>query len=438
MTQVQSSQDVAQPLTAAGVASGPLQSGLQNTSLNSPSDEIDLVELVAFFWKIKIEIFVGALIGLVIGGVVGFRFLSTNYRSDIPLMIDRNEKTALDSALLLTMYNNEINASGNARQIWRSVFNQSPELARVLREAEIDDDALARAQAMADKPEKAPLRLRAAASSRDFILEVQLPVRGLPARSSEIFASAIQTTLMTSSGNDDSDKETLAKPATADASSVATSQVGQDEYKSELREQLLRSRQELLKIEYLCSKLSRGLTDASLFLGDGTAKSLQVAAPTGLDGAVAQEVIGVQGQFERIQRMTAVLLAEGRMKPEDANDTIMRAMQARDDIIQLIPEVRKETVKMFNQNQLKRSAARGEIRAGMPSELLPLLLPASMLMSANDAERSGNQLKFEKPTSSRKVAPVLGAFLGAFLGFAVGGLRVFLRRNVQRLREVLG
>ena len=437
MSQTQPPNDVANSAVSLKTSAGPIAAGSYAYVQNQPSDEIDLVELLGFFWKIKIEIILGAVLGIVAGGIVGFKVLPVTYRTQIPLVLDKNEIGVTEPKKLVESFNNALNVSDNARLVWRSVFNQSPELARTLKEVNLGDEVLAANQALADKPEKSPLRLRESASPRDFILDVQLPVQGLTQRSGELFASAIQMAFNTTAGAADVDKDAPSKPTNANAPGGASVQSAALEESTELREQLIKARQELLKIEYLCSKLGRGLTDFNTFVGSGDSdlKSLQVNIPAGAE-APAQalmtsdyhEQIAVQGQFERIQRMTAVLLAEGRMKAEDANDTVTRALQVRDDIFQLVPAARREANRMSSLGTQRRSSLRGEVRSGMSMPVLPILVPSSA---------SGATLSLEEPVSKRKIALVLGAFLGAFLGFASGGIRIFLKKNGQRLREVL-
>jgi len=137
-----------------------------------------------------------------------------------------------------------------------------------------------------------------------------------------------------------------------------------------------------------------------------------------------QEQLAVQGQFERTQRMTAVLLAEGRMKPEDANDVLTRAVQIRDDIFQLIPAARREANRIAAISATRKSSS----FAANALMRVPVLVPASA---------TGAPLALEEPLSKRKIALVLGVFLGAFAGFAIGGLRIFIQKNGQRLREVV-
>jgi|GEM_PF-725218 len=408
-----------------------------------PSDEIDLVELLGFFWKIKLEIALGAVLGIAAGAFVALKVLPVSYHTQIPLVLDKSEVAVAEPKKLVESFNSALNVSDNARLIWRSVFNQSPELARTLKELNLNDEALAAQQALADKPEKAPLRLRESASPRDFVLDVRLPVQGLTQRSGELFASAIQMALsVNAAAAADADKDVPSKPTNANAPSGTPVQNLQPDESSVVRDQLLKARQELLKIEYLCSKLGRNLPEFFAFVGsaDADMKSLQVnlPAPPAEGSNTTQnmltsdfyEQIGVQGQFERIQRMTAVLLAEGRMKPEDANDTVTRALQVRDEIFQLIPMARREATRMASLGFGRRTSVRGEVRAGSTVALnaLPILVPASA---------SGSTLSLEAPVSKRKISLVLGAFLGAFAGFAVGGLRVFLKKNGQRLREVM-
>jgi hypothetical protein len=438
MSQNQPPQDhypnTANPQTTTGAAT-PTGYGYQ------PSDEIDLVELLGFFWKIKIEIAVGALLGIAAGAFVALKVLPVTYHTQIPLVLEKNELGVAEPKKLVESFNSALNVSDNARLIWRSVFNQSPELARTLKENNLGDEALAAQQALADKPEKAPLRLRESASPRDFILDVRLPVQGLNQRSGELFASAIQMALsVNAAAVADTDKDAPSKPTNANAPSGTPVQKLQPDESTEVREQLLKARQELLKIEYLCSKLGRNLPEFFAFVGsaDADLKSLQVNLPAPpADGSTQNlltsdfyEQVGVQGQFERIQRMTAVLLAEGRMKPEDANDTVTRSLQVRDEIFQLIPVARREAMRMAGLGYGRRTSARGEARSGSSSALaaLPILVPASA---------TGATLSLESPVSKRKISLVLGAFLGAFAGFAVGGLRVFLKKNGQRLREVM-
>lgn len=437
MSQTQPPNDAANSAVSLKAPAGPMAAGSYAYVQNQPSDEIDLVELLGFFWKIKFEIILGAVLGIVTGAIIAFKVMPVTYRTQISLVLDKNEIGAVEPKKLVESYNNALNRSDNARLVWRSVFNQSPELARILKEVNLSDEVLASNQALADKPEKSPLRLRESASPSDFILDVQLPVEGLTQRSGELFASAIQMAFNTTSGAADVDKDAPAQPTNAIAPGGAPVQLAGREESNGVREQLIKARQELLKIEYLCSKLGRGLTDFNAFVssGDSDLKSLQVSIPAGAESTAqalmpiaSYEAIGVQGQFERIQRMTSVLLAEGRMKAEDANDTVTRAFQVRDDIFQLLPAARSEANRVGGLAMQRRSALRGEIRSGMSMPVLPILVPSSA---------SGATLSLEEPESKRKIALVLGAFLGAFLGFASGGIRIFLKKNGQRLREVL-
>ncbi|MEY4064305.1 MAG: hypothetical protein RIR26_513 [Pseudomonadota bacterium] len=433
MSQIQPPQD--QTIQNPSGNASALIGGFPNYSnqMNPPSDEIDLVELLAFFWKIKLEIALGATVGLLLGGLVAWRVLPVTYRTQIPLVLEKSETVLGESKKMVENFNNALNVSDNARVLWRSVFNQSPELARLLKEENLNEDSLAAAQALSDKPEKSPLRLRESASPRDFILDVQLPVQGLSVRSGELFASALQLAFHSAGSAADQDKDVASKPANANSPGGTPVQSVPTEESYEYREQLLKARQELLKIEYLCARLGRGVADFSSFVSanDSGVKSLQINVPASaeMSGQTAmssdyQEQLAVQGQFERTQRMTAVLLAEGRMKPEDANDILTRAVQIRDDIFQLIPAARREANRIAAISATKKSSS----LMSNTSARLPVLVPASA---------TGAPIALEEPLSKRKIALVLGIFLGAFAGFAIGGLRIFIQKNGQRLREVV-
>lgn len=433
MSQTQPPQDnsILQP-SGAGPA-GAVAHQNYSYPANQPSDEIDLVELLAFFWKIKIEIILGAVLGLFAGAGVAWKILPVTYRTQIPLVLEKNETALAEPKKMVENFNSALNVSDNARVLWRSVFNQSPELARLLKEENLNEDTLAAAQALSDKPEKSPLRLRESASPRDFILDVQLPVQGLSLRSGELFASAIQMAFHSASTQAEQEKDGGLKPANANSPGGTPVQSAPSEENYEVREQLLKARQELLKIEYLCVRLGRGVADFSTFVAsnDSGLKSLQISIPatTEMSGQTAmssdfQEQLAVQGQFERTQRMTAVLVAEGRMKPEDANDILTRAVQIRDEIFQLIPAARREVNRIAAVSAIKKSSS----GVAVSSARLPVLVTASA---------SGAPLSLEEPVSKRKIALVLGVFLGAFAGFALGGIRIFIRKNGQRLREVV-
>lgn len=426
----------------SGTLSGqPTQysSGHYNSSLAQPmhgypppSDEIDLVELLGFFWKIKFEIVAGLIIGLIGGAAVAYRVLPVVYKTQIPLSLDKTEPPLADAKKFVETFNSTLNSTETARLIWRSVSNQSPELGRVFKDAGLTDESLAASQALSSAPDKAPLRLRESASPRDFVLDVSLPVQGLNTRSGDVFAAAIQHAFSGVASAADSDKLAgSAKPATAAGPAGAAGAAGgapievQDEY----REQLLKAKQDYLKIEFLLNKLSRTLPEFTSFMAAAEAdlRALNVnLTAAGAAMAEAQEQFAVQAQYERMHRMVALLLAEGRMKPDEANDTVQRAQQIREEIFGLIPLARREAEKIAAADGLRKQHGKDGVRAGIP--LMPTLISASL---------NGSAMTIEQPVSKRKIALVLGAFLGAFAGFAFGGLRIFLKKNGHRLREVV-
>lgn len=418
------------PLTSTTVQQGAVtQSQPYGYQQNYPTDEIDLVELVGFFWRIKLEIIVGAVVGALIGLAVAYKVLPVSYRTQIPLVLDKSEVNVEDPKKLVANFNGALNVSDVSRIVWRSVFNQSPELARTLKDSGLSDEALASRQTLADKPENAPLRLRESASPRDFILDVNLPVQGLNQRSGELFASAIQMAFTSNATVPEPDTDAPAQLTNANTPSAAPALLAPAGESSEMREQLLRLRQELLRIEYLTTKLGQGLAEFGGFVKttESQAKPFQVSlAPA--DARDYYEQMTVQTQFERIQRMAAVLLAEGRITPEDANDTVTRAMQIRDEVFQLIPDARVESAQALKAS-MKLKGLEPEVKklAGITASL-PSLVPANA---------AGEALSLEAPTSKRKIALVLGVFLGAFAGFALGGGRIFIQKNGQRLREVM-
>ena len=133
MSQTQPPNDVANSAVSLKTSAGPIAAGSYAYVQNQPSDEIDLVELLGFFWKIKIEIILGTVLGIVAGGIVAFKVLPVTYRTQIPLVLDKNEIGVTEPKKLVESFNNALNVSDNARLVWRSVFNQSPELARTLK-----------------------------------------------------------------------------------------------------------------------------------------------------------------------------------------------------------------------------------------------------------------------------------------------------------------
>lgn len=430
MSEVQSAQGNV-PLTSGTVQQGvAAQAQPYGYPPNYPNDEIDLVELLGFFWKIRLEIILGAVVGALIGLAVAYKVLPVSYRTQIPLVLDKNELNVDDPKKLVESFNSALNVSDVSRLVWRSVFNQSPELARTLKSSGLTDESLASRQTLADKPENAPLRLRESASPRDFVLDVNLPVRGLNQRSGELFASAIQMAFTSNATVPEPEGDAPAQLTNANTPSAAPALLAPIGESSELREQLLRLRQELLKIEYLCSKLGQGLPEFNGFVKwtESQAKPFQVSLGTSADARDYYEQSVVQAQFERIQRMTAVLLAENRMTAEDANDTVTRAMQVRDEVFELIPDARVEGAQALKASLKLKGMEPGLKKMNGITASLPSLVPANA---------AGEALTFEAPVSKRKIALVLGVFLGAFAGFALGGGRIFIQKNGQRLREVM-
>jgi hypothetical protein len=417
---------------AAGAAALNPMYGYQNSS-----DEIDLVELLGFFWKIKLEILLGVIVGVLGGAFVALKVLPVNFKTQIPLSLEKSEPALADPKKFVEAFNASLNSAETARSLWRSVLNQSPELGRVMRDANITDESLAASQALSSNPEKSPLRLRESASPRDFILDVNLPIQGLTSRSGDLFAAAIQHVMSGSAAAENEKLSASGKvpgtPANAAASAGAAGAAGGSalEPMDEFRDQLLKAKQDYLKIEFLLNKLSRSLPEYASFMAatDSDMKGLHFNLASSEGGiAEAQEQFVVQAQYERMQRLVALLLAEGRMKTDEARDTVQRAQQIRDEIFQLLPLARREAQKANATPGHRRPGGKDSARGASPLAMMPTLVSASL---------NGAALTLEEPISKRKIAFVLGAFLGAFAGFAIGGLRVFVKKNGNRLREVL-
>jgi hypothetical protein len=417
---------------------------------NQPSDEIDLVELLGFFWKIRTEILIGLAAGLIIGGVIGQRFVKNSFKTEIPLSLERDEPSVADTKKFVETFNNNLNSTEISRQVWRSVLNQTPDLVRSFKDAGLSDEELAVQQTLSKKDGAAPLRLRESSSPRDFILEVNVPVQGLSPRVGDIFADALLFAMSEGSLMDSKSNPERAKPGVVKSKNQNASDE-QDDRKDFFREQLLKSKQDYLKIEFLLNKIARSSPDFTAFMTslDTEQRSLQFTIPpqggtNGLSGAAiaeAQEYYILQAQFERMQRMVALLLAENRMKADEANDTIQRARGLRDQIFQLIPLARREAERAFGSiitgrargKYVSRVSGNSEMISNVVAESVNMLLMPT-LVSLNTEGTKPNV--FEQPTSKRRIAIVLGAFLGAFAGFAFGGLRIFLQKNGKRLREV--
>lgn len=421
-----------QTLNSPAFPSAQMMNGMYG--YGQASDEIDLVELLGFFWKIRRDILIGLVVGILGGAAVAMRVLPVTYKSEIPLSLEKTEPDLADPKKFLETFNNTLNSATVARSLWRSVFNQSPELGRSVKEAGLSDESLAASQVLGSAPDKAPLRLRESASGRDFVLDVNLPVQGLSPRSSEAFAAAIQHAF---SGRTAEDADKITTPGAKVNDGKAPLEVP-DEY----RDQLLRAKQDYLKIEFLLNKLSRALPEYASFMAavDSDLKAVNISLTT----TEMVEQFFVQTQYERIHRMVALLLADGRMKPDEAKDTVQRAQQIRDEIQQLIPLARQEVeslpgaareLQRVSEFFAKRRASGKDAKDAKDSKFVsPQVLALPTLVSANI---NGAAFKLEEPISKRKIALVLGAFLGAFAGFAVGGLRIFVQKNSRRLREVV-
>ncbi len=369
------------------------------------------------------------------------------YKSEIPLSLERNEPALADTKKFVETFNNNLNSTEVSRLVWRSVLNQTPDLSRAFKEANLSDEALAVQQTLIKKDGEAPLRLRESSSPRDFVLDVNLPVQGLSLRSGEIFASAIQYAMSDAALSEPEASASSAKPGPSQANGTADT-ASQAEQTDLFRDQLLKAKQDYLKIEFLLNKLARQMPEYASFMAtnDSEHRALQFTLPaTGTAIAEAQEYFILQAQFERMQRMVALLLAEGKMKSDEATDTVQRARGLRDQIFQLVPLARREAERSFTNNITRRArgkyVSRVSANADPTSNILvdnvnTVLMPTLVAVSIGATSENRPQMVFEQPAGKRRIALVLGAFLGAFGGFAVGGLRVFVQKNARRLREV--
>jgi hypothetical protein len=324
------------------------------------------------------------------------------------------------------------------------VLNQTPDLSKSFKDADLSEEELAVQQTLSKKDGAAPIRLRESSSPRDFVLEINLPVQGLSARSGEIFSGALLSAMSDSTSMDSKTIAESTKPGPVRGKTTAANDSSSDQ-QDFFREQLLKTKQDYLKIEFLLNKLARVSPDYNVFMGslDTEQRSLQFTLSTqsGANVAEAQEYYIVQAQFERMQRMVAMLLAEGRMKSDEANETLQRSRALRDQIFQLIPLSRREAERAFGSVITGRARGKYVSRVSGNSELISSVVAESVNMllmpTLVSLNTEGNKpTVFEQPTSKRRIALVLGAFLGAFAGFAFGGLRIFLQKNGKRLREV--
>jgi hypothetical protein len=418
------------------------------------SDEIDLVELLGFFWKIRREIAVGLVTGLVLGSVVGFRVLPVTYKSQIPLSLGRAEDSVKDPKAFADQFNKRLNSALVAQSFWQELAAQSPEFAAALKDGGLTPEQLAARQVLEPTPDKVPLRLRESASPRDFILDISLPVRGLSLKTDAVVVSALGKGLDVSLGLA---SESL-QSSDSEKKQIEQLQNELKVQKRESRDRFLKAKQEFLKVELMLAKLTRGLdvfsnsnrsfSEAVHFhLSGATSAAAGVSAgvPAGAAGnpntvIEVQEQFILNSQFENIQRMVALLQLENRLKSEAAEQTLQRAQLLRDEIFQLIPLARREVREQVQKEGKLRELFLKREKMLNPSDGINALsedLMVEELPKLVSSEMNSAAFPREAPVSKRKVAIVLGMFLGAFFGFAVGGMRVFVQKNAKRLKEVV-
>ena len=409
------------------------------------SDEIDLVELFGFVFRIRKYLALGLVLGAAVGGALAFLLPSPTYLSKVSVTLDSASLPAItDSKKVVESFAGALASPDLAIVALKHIWDGAPKLQQNFARRNVQLEELLAMQTLPSVAEKlVPLKLTSSSSATDFIIEVSLQEPGLKENEN---ASVQASKLLLSAYNeaaDEHNKRALIMNQESSKNQVrqATKAVEEAEGASgdvqvQREGELTRIRTELARLEFRLSKKAQ--SESSRFLL-GYFAELKSDSPTQIltpakDGQF-QSIPYNNGQLsvERVVRLLSGLEEEGKLSEKDAEEIKQKVVNLQLSYVKnehLYSSVISSNKAVLN--LLYDSMAKAVVPVDRNVSFLPLFRLNDQLYSSSEASKT-----LEVRSQQKRSLYIVGsAILGLMLGGLVGGGRMFLRKNFAKLQKI--
>ena len=403
---------------------------------NSPGDEIDLIEFLGFLWRVRVYALVGLSCGLLAGGLIAFGMLPNVYTSRMSVTIEPKSLPAItDPKRVIEGYSSALNSVDLAAGAFESILRASPALAENLKSSGKSLKDLVAQQSIAEKPESTHLRIVQSLSAQDFIIESRFAVNGLGDDGGEILVAAINQVAREYNGRalnlkDETSRNLLDQATKAAAENENANAKKQLDYETEGT----RIRTELAKLEYRLLKQSRsaGIETTQFNVLPTPRTILNFPSMDRSEDGIKRNAPEPDSDLntDRVLRILGALSEDNKISGAEF-------VQIQSNVVSLQARFAKAQSLYSSVNSANR-AMLDKLFESMQRAVVPIDRGTSFLplLRMNEALGEAPTGTFEKK-SGKRVTLALGAgFLGAILGALTGGLRIFIRKNRAKFKQV--
>lgn len=396
-------------------------------------DEIDLVELLGFLFRIRMSVGGGLVVGLLGGTAAVFVFSKPSFATKLSVSVDAASLPAIsDPKKLQETYQGALGSPELVGVAFQRVLEQAPELARRMQERKMSLNDLVTAQTLSERP--ALLKVTPQVSSQDFLLEASLPEPGMGKEAGRILVEAFN--LVASEHNSravltlQESSKNLVRQATK---AVQEAEANSSEVQSQHQAEFTRIRSELARLEYRLTRRAGGSSELMRFLETRRDPPQTVRLVSGReDGQRNVEPQVANLDVDRVLRLAGAL--EEEKKLSDAEVEGIRKDLANLQLSYLKNEALYSSVISANSavlTSLYDSMAKAVVPVDRTQTFLPLFKLNEQLYR-DDVERA----LYERPSGRRWPLLLVAAVVGLVFGGFFGAAREFLRKNGSKFREL--
>jgi hypothetical protein len=410
----------------------------------SPMDEVDLVDVFAFFWKIRKYVISGAVLGAACTLAYAFLFVSPKYISKIPLSVDVKSLPAItDSKKLKETFLVVLSSLDGATAAFQSLLENSPQLAKNLQAMGVTVNQLVAAQVQTTS-EAPPIVLSEVSGAGDFSVTLTLPERGLGVDVGKATLAGINAVVHYNNRRAVALKEESSRRTIEDAENnykTTENQFSKARMERELDSNSLKLR--LSQLEYRLLKLAKqnqidvtpllsGMTDTSLAKVSDLRKLIVSVTSDRSDSAQQWRPEEVKLNTDRVIRLLSALNEESKISKQNS--------EAAQKEIAILQDENTKNESLFSSIRAANQASLSNLFSAMEKRVLDIDRGANFLpqftMNEKLLEDSVYTQSFERRGTTRRIATVIvGMVMGAIFGSLIGLILRFLRVNQVRLRN---
>jgi hypothetical protein len=428
----------------------PLTSGVgkeilaqEQAPLSDAHQELDLLDLLAFAWRNRVGILVGATTGILGTGVLSSVLMRESHVYSLNMRMDISSLPAINEPkVLMGVLSGALSSPGLLEKFWNQVKTKSPEFQTQLEESKWDVRRLISTQLKAEKPKDLVISFKqsdsgASPSARDYVFQFQLPVAQFLVVPPKVLSDSLNQ--MVETYNSEVESQALFTTQTVlnetqKGLTAAQEELSKERYKHEVR--VVQIRQKLSMLEHRLKSKLRG-TDQKL--NDGNANVWQLGSLIGmLSRASSPEMIGFRGltqdHFESRLRLENIIRLSGILREENQIGE-KEYLNFGEQVAKISLEMQSEHSFISRINAVEISLSE-KLSESMKKKAFPFD-KSSQFLPKFELNTIGDEPGFQKVsgTKSKVGMLVLGAFLGGALAFMALGMVRFLRLNWNRIQN---